>query len=611
MHNVDLALMIALLLTLGVVCQWLAWRMRLPAILPLLLAGIVLGPVSGLFDPDQFLGELLFPVISLGVAIILFEGSLTLRFSDIRNVKGIILNLTTLGVMVTWGVMAAAAHYFAGLDWSLALLFGALVAVTGPTVIVPMLRSIQPSPRISNILRWEGILVDPIGAVLAVLVFEFIKTGQESESLLEFGKVVMLGSVWGVAGGAVLGQVLKRHLFPQYLQNYASLAFVLLVFAASNALGSESGLVAVTVMGMVMANSNDIDIDDLLSFKEHLTVVLISMLFILLAARLSLEALEAIMEPALIVLAVALFVARPLSVLVSSIGTGVSWREMALLSWIAPRGIVAAAIASLFALKLEESLPAAAILVPLTFTLILGTVIVHSLTAGWLARVLGLSSRGEQGVMLTSANRVSLMIGEALTANGIKVLVADTRRDGLQQARLKEMKVFFGDPLSEHADRHLDLTGYTVLMATARNAEANAMVCARYRHDFGPRNVFSLRPTGPDEKSDRRVLARGLRANPLFGDDVSWAKLASLEAGGAKIRATKITEEFDFEDFNASQGEGAINLFALDPNGRLRVFSSEHLKVTPEAGWTVVSLGTEENGVKQEEDSADPGDENE
>ncbi len=602
MHNIDLALLIALLLTLGVLCQWVAWRMRLPAILPLLLAGIALGPGFELLSPDQFLGELLFPVISLGVAIILFEGSLTLRFSDIRNVKGIILNLTTIGVLTTWGVMATAAHYLAGLGWPLALLFGALVSVTGPTVIVPMLRSIQPSPRISNILRWEGILVDPIGAVLAVLVFEFIKTGQESESLMEFGKVVMLGTVWGVAGGAVLAQVLRRHLFPEYLQNYASLAFVLLIYSVSNTLGSESGLIAVTVMGMVLANSSDIDIEDLLSFKEHLTVVLISMLFILLAARLSFVELAAIARPALLVLLVALFLARPLSVLLSSVGAGVKLSEMALLSWIAPRGIVAAAIASLFALKLEEKNPEAAMIVPLTFTLILGTVIVHGLTAGWLARLLGLSSAGEQGVLLTSANRVSLMIGEALQKNGIRVLVADTRRDGLRRAREMQMKTFYGDPLSDHADRQMDLAGYTVLMATSRNAEANAMVCARFRHEFGPRNVFSLRPTGPEQTDERKGLARGLRSNPLFGSEVSWARLASMISDGSVIRSTKLTEEFDFEDYNAEQKDNVVVLFALNPEGRLRVQGGDRQFFAPEPGWTVVSLGPERDERRSEGD---------
>lgn len=602
--SVDIALQIALLLTLGAVCQWLAWRMRLPAILPLLLSGLVLGPGLGLLDPDALLGDLLFPVISLGVAIILFEGSLTLRFSDIRNVARIIRNLTSVGVAVTWGVMSAAAHFIVGLDWQLSLLFGALVSVTGPTVISPMVRSIQPTARVANILRWEGILVDPIGAVLAVLIFEMLVTGHQSESWLEFGKVVVLGSVWGVAGGAVLGQVLKRHLLPDYLENYGGLAFVLLVFTASNALGQESGLIAVTMMGLVMANMKDLDVEELLSFKEHLTVVLISMLFIVLAARLNMDQVAGVGIPALWVLAVALFVARPLSVLLSSIGSSLTFREGLLLSWIAPRGIVAAAISALFAIRLEEQVENAALIVPLTFVLIIGTVVVQSLTAGGLARRLGLSSRGEQGVLMTASNKVALMLGEALLANGIKVLVADTRREGLHEARMKGLSTFYGSPLSEHADRFMDLTGYNWLWAMSLNAEANAMVCARWRPAFDPKHVFSIQTGVADEADQRQGLATGLRSSSLFARDATWSKLASLMGQGAIVKSTPLTEEYDYEAFCADQDKSAVNLFALDPNGRLEVWSTDREPV-PEAGWTVVSL-TFDNSARQPRENSQP-----
>lgn len=591
MAAINISLQIALLLSLGVACQWLAWRMRMPAILPLLLTGLLLGPGLGLLNPDALLGDLLFPSISLGVAIILFEGSLTLRLTDIRTVTRAIRNLTSVGVAVTWGVMSVAARYIVGLDWNLSLLFGALVSVTGPTVIMPMLRSIRPTARVANILRWEGILVDPIGAVLAVLLFEIMLTGHESESLLEFVKVIVLGTVWGVAGGAIMGQVLKRHLLPDYLKNYAALAFVLLVFTASNSLGQESGLIAVTVMGLVMANMRDLDVEDLLSFKEHLTIVLISMLFIILAARVNVDQVASIAVPSLLVLAVALFVARPLSVALSSIGSSLTFREGVLLSWIAPRGIVAAAISALFAIRLEGKVDDAALLVPLTFVVIIGTVVVHSLTAGALARRLGLSSQGEQGVMLTSSNKVALMLGEALRANGIKVLVVDTNRDGLHKARMADMKTFYGNPLSEHADRYMDLTGYNWLWAVSLNAEANAIVCARYRPEFGPRRIFSLQTAGRDEADERQGLATGLRTNTLFGRDVTWAKLASLAGQGARPKSTPLTEEYDFEAYNADQAEKSVKLFALDEKGRLRVFSPDH-DLKPAPGWTVVSLAT-------------------
>jgi NhaP-type Na+/H+ or K+/H+ antiporter len=586
---VDISLQVAVLLSLGVACQWLAWRMRIPAILPLLLTGLLLGPGLGVLNPDALLGDLLFPTISLGVAIVLFEGSLTLRLSDIRTVSGAIRNLTSIGVAVTWGVMSVAAHYIMGFDWALSLLFGALVSVTGPTVVVPMLRSIQPSARVANVLRWEGILVDPIGAVLAVLLFEFMMTGQRSESVLEFGKVIVLGSVWGVAGGVVLGNVLKRHLLPDYLENYAGLAFVLLVFTASNALGHESGLIAVTAMGLVMANMKDLDIEDLLSFKEHLTVVLISMLFIILAARVNVDQIADIALPGLLILAVALFVARPLSVALSSIGTSLSLREGALLAWVAPRGIVAAAVSALFAIRLEGEVDGAALIVPLTFVVIIGTVMVHSLTAGALARWLGLSSRGEQGVVITSSNKVALLLGEALRANGINVLIVDTNRAGLHEARMKHMETFFGSPLSEHADRYMDLTGYNWLWAVSLNAEANALVCARLRPEFDPRRILSIRTAGPEESDQRRGLATGLRTRSLFGRDVTWHKLASLAGQGARPKSTPLTEEYDFEAYKADQGDHAVMLFALDEKQRLRLVGRDR-EPKPGPGWTVVSL---------------------
>jgi Trk K+ transport system NAD-binding subunit len=459
-----------------------------------------------------------------------------------------------------------------------------------------MLRSIQPTARIANILRWEGILVDPIGAVLAVLLFELIVTGHQGESWAEFVKVVVMGTVWGIAGGAALGQMLKRHVFPDYLENYAGLAMVLLIFTSSNALGQESGLVAVTVMGVVLANMKDVNIEELLSFKEHLTVVLISMLFILLAARLDVSQLAIIGLPALLVLAVGLFVARPLSVLISSIGTGVTFREGALLAWIAPRGIVAAAISSLFALKLEGEVENAELIVPLTFVMIIGTVVVHGLTAGRLARRLGLSSRGEQGVLIASSNKVALMLGEALLANNIKVKIVDTRREGLQEARMKGMETFFGNPLSEHADRFMELTGFTHLFAVSRNPEANAMICARHRHDFGPTRVFSVQPSGMDESDTRQGLMTGLRTNILFGREASWTKLASLIGQSATVRSTRLTDEYDFEAYCADQDKQAIKLFALNENGKLRIFSSNH-ELEPESGWIVISLSIDEDGA--------------
>jgi NhaP-type Na+/H+ or K+/H+ antiporter len=453
-----------------------------------------------------------------------------------------------------------------------------------------MLRSIQPTVRIANILRWEGILVDPIGAVLAVLIFELIVTGHQSESAMAFGKVVLLGSIFGIAGGWILAQLLRNRVFPDYLVNFAVLASVLMVFTGSNSLGEESGLIAVTVMGMVLANTRDLVIEEIVSFKEHLTVLLISLLFILLAARIDFALVQELGISSLLVLGVALFIARPISVAISSIGTSINFKEASLLAWVAPRGIVAAAISALFALRLEQAgIEGAGAIVPLTFVIIIGTVVVQSLTAGWLAQRLSLSSRGEQGVLITGSNKVALMLGEALLKNDIRVKLVDTRRDGLQQARMLGMEVFFGNALSEHAEHYMDLTGFTHLLAVSRNAEANSVACARYRHYFGPKNVFSISNSSGEDDDERQSLSKSLRSNVLFSDNASWSKIASMTGQGAEVRSTTLSETFDYEAYLAADNRARVELFALDENGKLKVFTPQS-EIRPREGWTLVSL---------------------
>ncbi|WP_178080957.1 sodium:proton antiporter, partial [Pseudomonas sp. DrBHI1] len=340
----------------ALLCQWLAWRLKLPAILFLLLCGILAGPVLGWLQPQALFGPLLMPLVSLAVALILFEGSLTLHLSQWREIGSVVHRLVTVGALSTWLVIALATHWLLGFDWPLAILFGTLTLVTGPTVIVPMLRVVRPKAAIANILRWEGIVIDPIGALLAVVVYSFIIASAAGEglshSLATFAGVIFCGSALGVAGGWLLGQVMREQWLPEYLHNLASLAAVLGIFIAANQIVHESGLLAVTVMGMWLANMPGVDVRQILHFKENLSVLLISGLFILLAARLDLHALLALGPAVLGLLLVIQLLARPLNVLLSTLGSPLSWRERALLAWIAPRGIVAAAVSAIFAIRL-------------------------------------------------------------------------------------------------------------------------------------------------------------------------------------------------------------------------------------------------------------------
>ena len=275
----------------AIFCQWFAWWVKLPAIVFLLIAGIILGPLTDWLNPGQLFGDLLFPMVSLAVAIILFEGSLTLKFDEIRGLQKVVRNMLTIGVAIAWAGITLATYYILDFSWSLALLFGAMMVVTGPTVIVPMLRTVRPNATISNILRWEGIVIDPLGAILAVLVFEVILSVQlqghssVGHTVYIFGQTLVLGSAIGGLAAYLFGLILRNHLMPEYLHNVATLCLVFGVFALSNHLTDESGLLAVTVMGIWLANMKDVPVDDILDFKESLSILLISGLFILLAAR--------------------------------------------------------------------------------------------------------------------------------------------------------------------------------------------------------------------------------------------------------------------------------------------------------------------------------------
>lgn len=588
----SIPLQLTLLVLFGMLSQWLGWKLRLPAILFLLLVGIILGPVLEWLNPDALLGDLLFPFVSLGVAIILFEGSLTLRFSEIKGVKYYIRNLTTIGVLVTWLVMAIGAHYLASLDWPIAFLFGAIVTVTGPTVIMPMLRSMKITERVGSVLRWEGIIIDPIGAMLAILVYVFIvSSANHTDVLLTFLELIAIGSVLGLFGGWFIAKCLKNHWVPNYLTNFFSLTVVLLMFTVSNQISHESGLVAVTVMGVYLANQKDISMHSILDFKEHLTVLLISLLFIVLAARMDFELLFSLSWSALLLVVIAQFIARPLSVFISTIGgKELTLRELILISWISPRGIVAAAISALFAIRLEENgISGAETVLPLVFIMIMGTVLFQSLTAGLVARKLKLSHIDTQGALIVGANKVSIAIAQALKDQGLEVMIATQNRSADKEAKMHGIKTYYGDLLSKKAELYLDINPYKVMLLMDFKSELHPLYYTHFRADFGPENIYALSTVPSSEISEEKSLSTNLNPRMLFGDEVTWPMLSNLINQGAQVRVTNITENFSFKDYQAYWQEKAIPLFAISPKEDFYIFAEDSsIKIEP--GWKVGGL---------------------
>ncbi len=596
-HHAILA--VAAIAVLGAACQWLAWRLRLPAILFLLLMGILIGPVAGWLDPDALLGPMLFPFVSLAVAVILFEGSLTLRFAEIRGLERVVRRFVTGGVLVTWAVAALAAHLIAGLQWELAILFGAIMVVTGPTVIVPMLRTVRPSAQVAGILRWEGIVVDPIGALLAVLVLEFVISSEAGGALgatvATFSATIAAGTVTGLAGGWLLGEALRRDWLPTYLFNVTTLAAVFGVFALADAVAEESGLLAVTVMGIYLGNRKGVPIEEILEFKESLSLLLITVLFILLAARLDVAGLQTLGWEVVGVFLAIQFLARPIEVLYGTWGSTLSSGERALLAWIAPRGIVAAAVSALFALKLEQrGFEEAGLLVPLAFAVIIGTVVLQSLTAGPLARLLNASEPEAQGFLIVGANPLARALAQALDREEVPVLLCDTLWDNVSRTRMAGLRAYYGNPLSEHAEVYLDTTGLGRLLAVTTDAHLNALACNRYKGVFGARGVFALRMGAPTPGSGRRETAGVGRT--AFGAEIGYLDLSRRLSRGAEIRRTNLTDTFTLADFRAMHGGRATLLFALDPKGRPEVFTAE-TPIEPTTGWTVLALIDPDSGA--------------
>lgn len=579
---------------LGIACQWLAWWLRLPAILLLLLAGILAGPVTNLIDPDALFGDLLFPLVSLSVAVILFEGSLTLRFEEIRGLHKVVRNLISIGAVITWLTAAAAAHYLLEFSPEIALLFGAVVVVTGPTVIIPMLRAVRPNADIANILRWEGIVIDPLGALLSVLVFEFIISSQIGDALghvfLTFGRIVLIGSVMGIVFAHVLGFVLRRHLVPEYLRNVLALTLVFGVYAVSDMVEHESGLLAVTIMGMALANMKNTDITDILDFKESLSVLLISGLFIILAARIEGDVLLDMGWPALLLLAVIMFLSRPVAVFVSALGSDLNIREKLMIAWIGPRGIVAAAISAVFAIRLEEAgLQGAELLVPVTFLVIIGTVVIQSATAKHLAQQLGVREPPPRGVLITGAGIVSRTIGKALQEQGFKVLLTDSNWENTSLARKEGLDTYYGNPVSEHADRNLVLVGIGNLLGMSGSTHLDSLAAQKYKSEFGARNIYELASARDKNTPEKHQVSTRHRGRHLFAEDINHAAIAGWLRTGARIDTVQLTEDYDFRAYLNEHRDRCVPLFAVDPKEQLYFFTVDE-ELIPENEWKVTSL---------------------
>jgi len=589
---------LAVIIVLGIGAQWLSWRLKFPSILFLLIAGFIVGPLLGFLNPDELLGETLMPFVSFSVAIILFEGGLTLNIKELREIGKVVFNLISIGVIVTWIIASTAGYFILDLNIKMATLLGAILVVTGPTVIGPLLRHIRPSDKVSDILKWEGIVIDPIGALLAVLVFEAILPGDGyitgGTVMISLGKTIFFGGIVGFAFAWLLILCIRKFWIPDFLQETVTLMMVISAFLIANLAQTESGLFAVTLMGIVMANQKFVTVKHILEFKENLRVLIISVLFIILSARLHLDELKIITDRSMIFIFILIFLARPLSVFLSSINKGLSIREKLFLSWMAPRGIVAASVSSIFALRLSETgVAQSEVLVPITFAVIVGTVAIYGITSAPVARWLKLAQSNAQGVLLLGAHTWALELAKVIKQSGFNVAVIDTNRDNINKARMEGITAYYGSFMSESIMDKLRLDGIGRLLAVTSNDEANSLAVLHFDGIFERENLYQL-PFSLENKGEL-FSPKHLRGRFLFGDEIYYSYIRNRFFHGAIIKSTKLSDEFDYNSFQSHYMNNAVPLFYTTEQKELIIVSSDKV-IEPRNGWTIIALIDEPEG---------------
>ncbi|MBV0911893.1 cation:proton antiporter [Anianabacter salinae] len=581
---------IALVGALGVGSQWLAWRLRLPAIVLMLVAGVIVGPVLGLFDPQRDIGPLTQPLIALAVAVILFEGGLTLEFHGLKDRARGVRRLVFVGAPLGWLLSALALHFGAGLSWESSAVFGGILIVTGPTVIAPLLRQARLSRRPAALLQWEAIVNDPIGALAAVLAFEVVQVlytaTTAGAAVTEFVLGIGIATALGFAGGFGVAQSFRRAKVPEYMKVPVIFAALLAVFAASDAFLHESGLLAVTVMGIVIANSDLPSFTEVRRFKEHATILLVSGVFILLAASLDFAALGALDWRAGLFVALVVLVARPVTVLAALMFTDVPVKERVLVATTGPRGVVLVAVAGLFGERLAAlGVADGALVGPLAFVLVAVSVVLHGFTLGPIARALGLTGGDKPGVLLVGGNSFTVALGEALQKAEVPVLMADPNPTHLRAAWKSGLKTFYGDVLSDAAEDRIEMVAYTTVVAATDNDAYNTLVATDLAPEVGRANVYQVAREKSDSARYSLPASLGGRA---FGQKQTFAAFRSLIWRDWTVRVTKLSEEFTLDDWRATNPEGIVIATIAKSNEIRFVVDDETLE--PPKGGRIVAL---------------------
>ncbi len=574
----EITLQIVIAVIAGISAQILAELLKVPSIVFLLLFGILLGPdISGILHPT-WLGTGLEVMVALFVAVILFEGGLNLELRDLGKVSGSLRNLVTLGTLITLIGGGMAAHWLAEFPWPIAFLYASLVVVTGPTVVSPLLKHVKVDRQVAALLEGEGVLIDPVGAILAVVVLDTILNADANPLIAISGLFLRLGigGAIGAAGGWLMGFILKRANFlSEDLKNLVVLAGLWGLFGLAQLIRSESGLMATVVAGIVLKASSVPEERLLRRFKGQLTILSISVLFIFLSAGLSIASIFALGWGSLFTVFVLMFVVRPISISLCTLNSGLNWRQKAFASWIAPRGIVSASVASLFSILLtQRGINGGDSIKALVFLTIMMTVFVQGLTAGWIANWLQITSKEATGAVIVGCNPVSRLIARIFKENDESVVLIDTDPEACKIAEQENLKVFLSSGLDTRVLEEAGLASAGTFLAMTSNGEVNLVLAQRAAEEFAPPHVLAVFPRDPQASTPNNKS----KVQQAFASHLqikTWNEY--LNDGTVKLGETRLKEDgFAFQQahLQALIRAGELMPLLMEREERLGVVSA-------------------------------------
>lgn len=594
-----------LIILLGVGAQWASWRLNLPGFVVLLSTGFLVGPVLGIVHPDRLLGDLLFPVISLSVALILFEMGLSLRLEELRTRKHSLWCLSSVGFLIAWALTSFFLFSVLSFPPPVSILTGAILVITGPAVIVPLLRRLPPVGRAGWTLKWEGIVNDFLGLTAVVIVFQILQFESPHRALL--GTVLGVLQILGVAlflglTGLILTILLfKSQWLPHHLQNAVTLTLVLTIFSLSELFLQNSGYLSVALLGFFLANQTILPVFHILKYKENFRILLIAIFFIILSARVDLSLIVETMGRSFLFLGLLIFIVRPASVFLSTWASHLTLREKTFLAFTAPRGIVAAALASSCALWLDSlGYSGGSRLLSEVFFIIFFSAVLYSLSTPMLARLLNLKESPPRGLLLVGAHAWVIRLARILKRMDVPVLLLDSNRSNLSRARMEDLPTYFGNILSPNMAEEIEDQPCGMLLALTNNDMVDALTTKRYAEIFGSESVFRLPPEKEASASELDLLAQESHGKLLFAPWATGSFLSEQFREGAYIKAMPLSEQNNIDRVLRRYGDRILPMFILE-EGRALPFTIHEEPEHAHTGQVLISMILRGGEEEQEE----------